>query len=457
MTTTPTADGETTTAVRTETIERRSTETIPLDERRGRPRNLAWTWSSPNLEFATIFVGVLATQAFGLSFWQAAAALLLGNALAAISHGVLSARGPGVGVPQMVLGRTAFGHLGNLLPAALMSVMAGFGWFAVNSVSAAFALSALTSLPALLCLVAVVVVQIAIAALGHDLVHLFERYAAVVLAVVFAVVAVLTFAEADYSAAPATPGGTGGFILAAATAWGYTAGWNPYATDYTRYLRPGTGAAAGRAAGLGLFVSTSVLMLAGAASVTIPGAVDGNPTAAFTSHLPTALGQITLLAIALGAICANILNVYSGSMSFLTMGFTALTRRRAIVPVAFGVVGFVLAWAGLSDAGHAYEQFLLVIAYWIAPWLGVVLVDQFARRGQDLQPLLHDRTFRNPSGVAAMLIGLVLSVGLFANQEIYVGPVPAAAPGTGDLTALVGFAVAAATYALLPKRRPAAV
>jgi len=452
VTATPTTTGETTGPVRTETLEKRSTETIPLDERRGRPLNLAWTWSSPNLEFATIFVGVLATQVFGLSFWQAAAALLLGNGLAAVSHGVLSARGPGVGVPQMVLGRTAFGYLGNLLPSALMSVMAGFGWFAVNSVSAAFALSALTGLPALVCLVGVVVVQIAIAALGHDLVHLFERYAAIVLAVVFAVVTVLTFTRADYSVVPATPGGTGGFILAAATAWGYTAGWNPYATDYTRYLRPGTGAAAGRAAGLGLFASTSVLMLAGAASVFVPGAVSDNPTEAFTSHLPTLLGDVTLLAIALGAICANILNVYSGSMAFLSMGFTALTRRRAVVPIAFGTVGFLLAWAGLSDAGHAYEQFLLVIAYWIAPWLGVVLVDQFARRGQDLQPLLHTRAFRNPSGLIALVVGIVVSVVLFANQEIYVGPVAAAAPGIGDLTALVGFVLAAVVYAVLPKR-----
>lgn len=452
MTATPTTSGETAGQVRTETLEKRSIETIPLDERRGRPLNLAWTWSSPNLEFATIFVGVLATQVFGLSFWQAAAALLLGNGLAAISHGILSARGPGVGVPQMVLGRTAFGYLGNLLPSALMSVMAGFGWFAVNSVSAAFALSALTGLPALVCLVGVVVVQIAIAALGHDLVHLFERYAAIVLAVVFAVVAVLTFTRADYSVVPATPGGTGGFILAAATAWGYTAGWNPYATDYTRYLRPGTGAAAGRAAGIGLFLSTSVLMLAGAASVFIPGVASDNPTEAFTSHLPGGLADVTLLAIALGAICANIINVYSGSMAFLSMGFTALTRRRAVVPVAFGVVGFLLAWAGLADAGHAYEKFLLVIAYWIAPWLGVVLVDQVARRGQDLQPMLHTRAFANPSGLIALVVGIVVSVALFANQEAYVGPVAAAVPGLGDLTALVGFVLAAALYAVLPKR-----
>ncbi|HVB44178.1 MAG TPA: hypothetical protein VNF47_15935 [Streptosporangiaceae bacterium] len=45
----------------------------------------------------------------------------------------------------------------------------------------------------------------------------------------------------------------------------------------------------------------------------------GNPAAGFTSHLSTPLADVTLLAIALGAVCANALNVYSGSMSFLAL------------------------------------------------------------------------------------------------------------------------------------------
>ncbi|PWJ53604.1 Purine-cytosine permease [Quadrisphaera granulorum] len=436
----------------TETLEKRSTETIPLSERRGRPLHLAWTWSSPNLEFATVFVGVLATMAFGLTFWQAAAAILLGNGLAALSHGILSARGPKVGVPQMVLARVAFGFRGNVVPATLMSVMAGFGWFAVNSVSAAFALSALTTLAPVVCLLAVVLVQIGVAALGHDLVHLFERYAVIVLAVVFAVVAVLTFAKADYSVVPEQPAGMGGFILAAATAWGYSAGWNPYATDYTRYLPLGTGRAAGWAAGVGLFLSTTVLMLAGAASFFIPGATSDNPTEAFTSHLPGALAQVTLLAIALGAICANIINVYSGSMAFLSMGFTSLARRRAVVPVAFGVVGFFLAWGGLADAGHAYESFLLVISYWVAPWLAVVLADQWVRRGEDVSGVLHEKSWTNVGGLVAFIVGTVVSIALFANQAVYAGPVATALPQLGDLTPLVGFVVAGALYLLIPRR-----
>ena len=74
-----------------------------------------------------------------------------------------------------------------MLPAGLNSVMAGIGWFAVNSVSGAFALNALINSPKLLACCIIVVVQIGVAFFGHNLVHAFERYAFPVLAVIFAI------------------------------------------------------------------------------------------------------------------------------------------------------------------------------------------------------------------------------------------------------------------------------
>ena len=157
-------------------VEPGGNERVADADRHGRPRQLFWTWTSPNMEFATIFVGVLAVEVFGLTFGQAVAAIVLGNVLAAVAHGLLSARGPSAGVPQMVLGRLAFGYRGNALPSALMTITSGFGWFAVNSVSASFALASLTGASPVLWLVIVVLVQVAVAYLGHNLVHAFERW-----------------------------------------------------------------------------------------------------------------------------------------------------------------------------------------------------------------------------------------------------------------------------------------
>ncbi len=38
-------------------VEPGGVEFIPLAERHGSPMQLVWTWASPNLEFATVFVG----------------------------------------------------------------------------------------------------------------------------------------------------------------------------------------------------------------------------------------------------------------------------------------------------------------------------------------------------------------------------------------------------------------
>jgi nucleobase:cation symporter-1, NCS1 family len=241
---------------------------------------------SPNLEFATVFVGVISVLYFQQTFWRAVAAIVVGTALGSVSHAILSSRGPSTGVPQMVLSRMAFGFRGNALPAGLNALVAGVGWFAVNSVSGTLALTALTGLPAPMWLVVVVLAQVGVAFFGHNLVHAFERAALPILAIVFLLATVFTLGAATPGAEPGG-GGLGGFLLTVGASFGYAAGWNPYATDYTRYLSPKVDAkAAGVWAGLGVFVSCVVLEIVGAASATIVGPENENPTAAFTGTCP---------------------------------------------------------------------------------------------------------------------------------------------------------------------------
>ena len=433
------------------TVEPGGAEFIPLHERHGKPLQLFWTWTSPNLEFATVFVGVLAVALFGLSFWQAVLAIVIGTAGGALSQGILSARGPEHGVPQMVLSRLGFGYWGNILPAGLNSITAGIGWFAVNSVSGTFALNTLLGWPKILCLIIIVALQIAIAFFGHNLVHAFERYAFPILAVIFLITTVWILSKSH-------PGVThhtlpGGFLLTIGAVFGYAAGWNPYAADYTRYFPPNTSKRAiGWWAAAGLFLSCVVLEIAGAGSATAAnaGASLGDPTGTFTGHLPTALADLTLLAIALGAVCANVLNIYSGAMSFVAMGVRLpLALRRAIVALVFGVIGFIVAITGLHDAGAKYTDFLLIISYWIAPWLAVMFCDQFLYRRRSLteeEGLLFNRHYSNWAGPVAMALGVGLSVWLFSNQTKYVGPIPTHVPAVGDLTFEAGFVITAMVY-----------
>jgi NCS1 family nucleobase:cation symporter-1 len=434
-------------------VEPGGNEFIPDEDRHGTPGQLFWTWMSPNLEFATIFIGVLSVSVFGMTFWQATLGLVVGTALGAAAHFVLSARGPLHGVPQMVLGRVGFGYRGNALPSAFMSIMCGVGWFATNSVSGAFALNTLTGLPPVPSLLVIVVIQTVFAFFGHNLVQAFERYAFPVLAVIFAITAIVILTKAN-PGAPAIEGGVGGlggFLLTVGTAFGYAAGWTPYAADYTRYLPASVSTfRTGLFASAGLFVSCVALSVVGAASVTIGAPSSDNPADAFTSNLPSALANLTLLAIALGAVAANALNVYSGSMAFVTIGLKLPVKtQRAMVAMVFGVVGFLVAWWALADAAASYEAFLLVVAYWIGPWLGIMFADQYLRRGQRIDNLLYDPEHTNWGGFSAFVIALLTSVLLFSNQEKFVGYVVRSVPELGDITFFVGFVIAGGLYLLV--------
>ena len=432
------------------TIETNDIAPIPAGERHGKAWHLFTIWSSPNLEFATIFIGFLAVIVFGLNVWQAIAAVVVGNSLAAITHGVLSTWGPKTGLPQMVLGRSAFGKLGNIIPAGLSTLVAGIGWFAVNSTSGAFALQALTNLSIEVSLLIVVVAQILVAFVGHNLIQKFERYAFYYLVVVFGIAAAIVLSQGNYTvAADKSAFNLIGFTLTAAAAYGYTAGWTAFASDYTRYLPANTNSRQlGLAAGLGNWFATTLLMSVGAVAWTV-ASPDGNPTSNFTGLLHNDfLAALVLLGIAVGSIGANVLNVYSGAMSFLAVGIKlGFKTRRAIMVALAGIIGSITAYAAIKgDFVGGFEGFLLVVSYWVAPWIAVVLTDWLVRGRKHSTDL--EGKGENAAGVIAFVVATVFSIWGFANQVAYTGPLSA---GLGDITPLVGFVVAAALYAVLYK------
>jgi len=431
-------------------IETNDIAPIPAGERHGKAWHLFTVWSSPNLEFATVFIGFLAVIAFGLNVWQAIAAVVVGNSLAAVTHGVLSTWGPKTGLPQMVLSRSAFGKLGNIIPAGLSTLVAGIGWFAVNSTSGAFALQALTGLPIELSLLIIVAAQILVAFVGHNLIQKFERYAFYYLVVVFGIASVIVLSQGNYAvAADKTGFNLIGFTLTAAAAYGYTAGWTAFASDYTRYLPANTNSRQlGLAAGLGNWFATTLLMSVGAVAWTV-ASPDGNPTSNFTGLLHNnVLAALVLLGIAVGSIGANVLNVYSGAMSFLAVGIKlGFKTRRAIMVALAGVIGSITAYAAIKgDFVGGFEGFLLVVSYWVAPWIAVVLTDWLVR-GRKLSSDLEGKG-ENAAGVIAFVVATVFSIWGFANQVAYAGPL---STGLGDITPLVGFVVASVLYVVLYK------
>ena len=450
---------------RVATVEPGGVEYISLGERHGKPIQLFWTWTTPNLEFATIFVGIIAITLFGLNMWESATAIVVGTALGSITHAILSSWGPRYGVPMMIMGRAPFGFLGNILPAGLNAFTGAFGWFIVNSVSGAFAIQALLpglNLPFWLTFLIIVVVQVTIATFGHNLIHSFEKWALPLLGVVFAVACVFIFSQGNYGVAVNTKAPLfsfelGGWLLVFTATFGYAAGWNPYAADYTRYHPPTTNRfMVGLWAGLGVFISCVILEMAGAVLATVAGTKWGPtdiPTAQLQRAMPDFVYYLTLLCIAVGAVAANAINIYSGTMSLVALGIRelgmTLRQRRAMLAILAGIIGYAggVYFQAQVAPGGKYEFFLLLISYWIAPWLAVMLVDYWLRRGNyGNEKVFYDTRHQRWQGFAAMAIGLVVSVYFFSNNALYLGVVPKANPGVGDLTFVVGFVLSAILY-----------
>ena len=460
-------------------VEPGGVEYIPDRERHGSPIQLFWTWMSPNMEFATVFVGVLPIAVFGGGFWPTVLGVTLGSLMGSVTHAILSTMGPRFGVPQMVEGRASFGFFGNFLPAALSWLTASFGWFIVNSVSGTFALVTLTSvvsnktavLDFRVAFVIVVVAQVIVAFIGHNLIHQFERIIFPYLTAVFGLATIIILAQShpglDFNAkaAPGT-GPSGAFILAVFIAFGYAIGWNPFASDYSRYLPKNVSPRkVALAAGLGVFVSCTVLEIAGAAAATI-SQLGNNPTEQFTNPLPVWLQVLVLLGIAVGAVAANVLNIYSGSMAFLTLGINlAVQWRRAISALVFGAIGLVIGLALQANLapGSKYENFLLLITYWITPWLAVVITDFILHRGRYQEKVFYDTGWANWKGFIAMLAGIIATTPFwdqpptFFSLPLWFGSVPTNNPQLGDLSFFAGAIVATVVYLVLYQvtKRPA--
>lgn len=84
----------------------------------------------------------------------------------------------------------------------------------------------------------------------------------------------------------------------------------------------------------------------------------------------------------------------------------------------------------------------------VLPWRGVMFTDYWLCRGDYGDGrIFYDAGHNSWSGVIAFLVATIVSVGLFASQALYTGPVPKQFPQAGDLTFLVGFVLAVLIYA----------
>jgi NCS1 family nucleobase:cation symporter-1 len=436
------------------TIEGHGMDPIPASSRYGSVGRLFTVWFTPNLVPAAFFVGTLASIV-GLGWWYGVAAILVGNVIGAGLVGILSAMGPRTGMAQIPASRLPFGK--SIVVPGIINWLSTIAWDAINAFFGAYAVDAITggAIPFPVGLVLVIVLQAGLSVIGYEAIHTFERYAAVGLAILFAIVTVALLPKATFSGTGASDN-LGTFILVTTIAGSFNLAWALYASDYSRYLPVETPSRR-------VFIWTFLGLFAGAVWIEILGlaVVGALGTEGDTVHQIYGLlgggiiGAVAMIAIFFGTVAVNAMNDYTGSLSIQAAG---IRIRRPVSAAIVAVLSFLATlYLYYNNFSSTVENYLLVITYWIGPWAAIVLLDLRARRGR----IDTSRTVAFsmlPSGLnalAALVIGFLVSIP-FMNQTLYVGPL-ATALGGADIAYIVGFVVAGAVYWALERRASTAV
>jgi NCS1 family nucleobase:cation symporter-1 len=426
-----------------------SIEHIPFAERHGHSRQLLWLWLAANLTIADYAIGFVPV-ALGLSIGPTIVALAIGNVLGGLVLAWSAAMGPAAGFPQMFIGRRAFGHAGGYIPAAL-NWLSTAGWFTVNTILGSFAVQLLIpGLPFAVAAVILVAIQALLVVYGHNLIQAFERYMAAILGILFVIATVIALSHgSSISAWQPKPvaSSLALFAIVLAISFSYIMSWSPYASDYSRYLPEITSRSyiaiyvfIGSA--LASFLTEVVGMLV---AIVAPGA---SSSIAALKIAMGGFGVFAVMAVILGATTANVLNLYSNSISAKVLD---VRLERWQLTIIGGVLGVILALIGYQNFTQNYINFLVVLDYWIMPWLAIVLLDFYVFRHRE--PMgFSDAPPWNASGLIAFAIGLAVSIP-FMSEKFYMGPF-ASWFGGADFGYFIGFLVAGVIY-LLNRRRAA--
>jgi len=429
------------------TIEGHGIDPIPTEGRYGSVGRVFTVWFSPNLVPAAFAIGTLAAASFiGLGWWAGLAAIVIGNIISAAVVGVLAAMGPRSGMAQIPASRLPFGK--TIVVPGVINWLSTIAWDAINAFFGAYAIDVLTggAIPFPVSLLIVIVCQAALSIVGYEAIHTFEKWAAIALFVLFAVVTIAAAPKMDFALANGSGASLGTFVLMTTIAGSFNFAWALYASDYTRYLP--SSAPASRVflwTFLGLALSATWLEVLGLA---VTNAL-GNSTADATHQINTivgggVVGALAMVAIFFGTVAVNAMNDYTGSLSLLAAGV------RIWRPLSAGIVGVLSFGATLylyyGNFQSTFENYLLLITYWIGPWAAIVLVDWRLRGGRFDTRRVADfaRLPSGRNGLIALVVGFVVSIPFF-NQTLYVGPA-ANALGGADVTYVVGFVVAGLLY-----------
>jgi nucleobase:cation symporter-1, NCS1 family len=401
-------------------------------ERKGTPRQLFWPWFGANVSVLGLAYGSF-LFGFGISFWQAVVAGVVGIVVSFLLCGLVAIAGKRGSAPTLVLSRAAFGVNGNRVPAVLSWVLT-VGWETVLVSLATLATSTVftqlgwsggtaTKVVALLVVAALVVIG---GVLGFDLIMRMQTVITVVTGVLTVVYLVLVAGEIEWSAVSSLPAGSTAVFIGALifVMTGYGFGWVNAAADYSRYL-PRDASTRGVVGWttFGGALAPVVLLIAGlllaGSDPELSAAIGADPIGALGSILPTWFLVPFILVVVLGLIGGALLDIYSSGLSLLAAGLRVPRPVAASIDGALMVAGTVFVVFIADEFFFQFQGFLITLGVPIAAWCGIMLADIALRRGDYAERDLFDPRGRygsvQPVPLLLLAVGTFLGWGLVTN------------------------------------------
>lgn len=294
----------------------------------------------------------------------------LGYVLAVFLTAVMGMQGYDLGSPLCVISLSSFGKKGGKYLATLLLVVSLMGWFAVQAYVCGSAFSGmLNQLSPVKCPVWVSVliwgvVMLITAVYGIDALK-WLNYAAVpalVLVTMFGCYLAVSRFGLEKLNAPVT--NTMTLLEGIGLTFSFNATGMVIAPDYTRYNRSRKDAA--KSMILGILPAGLLMFIMGAVMSKLTGIYD-------ISLILCDLGIpfLGLIVLILATWTSNTTNAYSAGIS-MVMLFNLKDNKRAAATLAAGVIGTILALAGVASY---FELVLNVLGYAFAPMAGVMIAD----------------------------------------------------------------------------------
>lgn len=450
-------------AARRTVIEQRSIDYVPRSERHGKVWHQGPFWFTGNFVLPTMVTGFIG-PVMGLSVGWSILAVVLGACFGTFFMAFHANQGPRMGLPQMIQSRAQFGSRGAIVPFTA-TVFVYIGFMVFDTILATQGLQLVLPGGKLIWYPILIALSIIIAVVGHDLLHFVQRWLTYMLIVVFAIVtivAIVNFNGAPGTATASTAGWVGtAFLVQFSLAAGYNISYAVYVSDYTRYLPEDVPAPkliswvyAGAAGSAVWLMSLGALLASNIANADAIGAIKHVGDVLFPGF-----GTFAVLVSTVALVSIMGVNAYGAMLtgSSAVDGFKqvrATVRLRVIGLILVGLATLAIALLIPDDYLGSFNDFVIMMLYFLVPWTAVNLVDfYFVRRGRyAIAEIFNPKGIYGRwawRGVAAYLIGFAAMIPLFSTT-FYVGPV-AQALGGADVSFAVGLVVSGGLYLLFSR------